>query len=337
MSTNQLMILFDHEDRIYRADEQISGKVVVEAATGLNCREISVRYQWRTHGSGDQNRGSEETLSLVEEGMKFLKGERREFPFRFDAPTDPLTYHGHYVNVDWYLKASMYIPGADDLDTEEDFLLVARESPAGNQSFFPLPGAAPSHPKIPWFTILLCILAISFLIIGGVFLLMPQPSVALSVIYFPVIGFFVAFIARKKIFALLFALKIDVKEVQVKPPTIHPGDRASCLVKFQTRGSVYLDKITVQISAEEYASKGSGSASTSLYYTLYKEQYLKSYGEQLAAGRLIAYECPLPIPLYAPPTFLTEDNSIKWSLSLKITCKRWPSWEKTIPITVSVQ
>ncbi len=150
-----------------------------------------------------------------------------------------------------------------------------------------------------------------------------------------VIGFLIALAARKSIFNLAFALKIDIKEVHVRPLDIHRGGQATCQIKFQTKGPVYLDNITALILARETAQSGVGSSTSTRSYTLYKKQYRKSYGEELEAGRWVTFECPVPVPSSAPPTFITPDNSIHWSLRLKITCKRWPSWEKTIPITVS--
>ena len=116
---------------------------------------------------------------------------------------------------------------------------------------------------------------------------------------------------------------------------MHPGEQVRCKIAFQTKGSIYLDSIMALIWAEEKASSGAGSSTSTLTYTLYKDQYLKSYREELEAGRWVTLECPLAIPAYAPTTFTTSNNSISWKVHVKIAYRGWPSWEKSIPIAVS--
>ncbi len=337
MSKNRLTIFFDREEPIYCPNEPVSGKVVVEAANNFSSQELWVVYGWRTHGWGNTDKGGEESFYILRTNVDFHNGDQREFPFEFMAPGDPATYHGHYVNIDWYLKATMLLPRAQITSDEVDFLLVGRESRgmfwSGDTSLIRTNlSFREKHPSISSILYMLLsgglIILVAFLLSG--FTLGIHPA-----IWIAWIGFLIALAARKKIFNLAFKLKINIEKVQVEPPIIHPGDVASCQIKFLTKIPVYLDHIAAVVRAEEGAVSGGGTRTQSHSFTVYKEQYIKPYGEELMEGRMITYDCPLPIPANAPPTFGGRNNSIKWSVQLKIACKRWPSWERTLPITIS--
>jgi hypothetical protein len=331
MTANRLRIVFDKNDCIFHTDEPISGKVVVEAAGEISCREIRLAYGWRTHGKGNTDKGDQANLSLINQDLKIHPGETREFSFRFDAPSYPLSYHGYYFNIDWYLKATLDILHAPDLSTEEDFLLVGKDPPKDDWPEYPR--QVETRPSVPSkssanFS------SNSLILVAGVilatFLLAIRP--ALGVVF---IALLIAFFFRKHIFNLAFKLKMDMKEVQIQPPEIHPGDRAACLISFQTKSSVYLDHIEVFVKAVERTVSGSGSRTSVFSSTLYEKQYDKSYREELAAGRWIIYECPLAVPPNVPANFYSSSNSIRWALVVKIACKGWLSYEKTIPFPVS--
>ena len=342
MST-QLRILFDKSDRKYCSGDLVSGKVVVDAQKEFSCGGLQISYAWRTHGKGNQDTGAKESIELVKGDVHFLKGDHREFPFRFNAPAVPLTYHGHYVNVDWYLEAKLDVNRLKALinvpsffSVEEDFLLIDSEPPLkdrlskmgdGITDYSPPSESSSSFSSLTDVLLLLTGIPIFFLAYflfsGG------YPAAAILLIVF-----LIALIVRKKIYDFAFKSKIEIKEIYLTP-VIHPGDRAGCRIQFRIKSSIYLDQIATTVLAVEYAVSGWGTRSQSYTFTTHKVQYSKPYREELAAGRWILYECPLPIPANAPTTFTANNNSINWSIHLKIACKRWPSWEKTIPITIS--
>jgi hypothetical protein len=120
----EIQITFDRLDRLYRSGETVSGKVVLQPDADRTYSKIWLTYRWRTHGKGDRDEGPEQSLALAEE-QYVGAGERREYPFSFPAPNGPVTYHGHYLNVDWYLTAHAQRGPVSHVKSEQDFLLLA--------------------------------------------------------------------------------------------------------------------------------------------------------------------------------------------------------------------
>jgi hypothetical protein len=99
---HQMQVLFDRADRLFRFGDEVTGRVVTVAGSDLRCRKVRISYSWRTHGKGDRDKGGADKLMLAEE-VFLTKGERQDFSFRFKVPVGPVTYHGHHLNVDWYV------------------------------------------------------------------------------------------------------------------------------------------------------------------------------------------------------------------------------------------
>src|SRR4051812_37999520 len=112
MSTCELRIDLDRPDPVYSPGEPIRGRVEVRAEADCRCRRLTLTREWRTHGRGNRAAGGRLELGLFEGAWR--PGEVAVYPFELDAPSGPFTYHGHYLNVDWYLRARADVPSAPD-------------------------------------------------------------------------------------------------------------------------------------------------------------------------------------------------------------------------------
>ena len=211
-----------------------------------------------------------------------------------------MTYHGYYVNVDWYLKASLNTQEflSPATHAEEDFLLLDQNTPID-----PLPALAPEEApnksKIEAF--------FRFLLeIGWVLLIMLlvtnfncQHNDAIPWIVMP-LALIIAWIARRKIINFVLERIIEVKEAQVKPLTIQPGDEVSCRLQFQANTSIYLDHITTVIRAKECSTRdreqGNNGKSTPFILSKPSNRTAKSL-RQGDGSPLIA---PFPFPPMHP-------------------------------------
>ena len=77
----------------------------VQAAQECTCQAVTLSRQWRTHGRGNRAKGSPRTMTLATKET-LPPGIPRRYPFEFKAPGGPATYHGHYLNLDWYVRAT---------------------------------------------------------------------------------------------------------------------------------------------------------------------------------------------------------------------------------------
>jgi hypothetical protein len=106
-----------------RPGELIRGQVQVDVDSDCRCDGLSIQVFWRTHGRGDGDEGKGETIQLFQ-GL-WSAEEESAYAFEFEAPKEPATYHGHLINVDWYVVASADIPwGIDPRSREVKFWLA---------------------------------------------------------------------------------------------------------------------------------------------------------------------------------------------------------------------
>jgi hypothetical protein len=235
-----------------------------------------------------------------------------------------LTYHGHNVNVDWYLKASLNTQEFFHPQThaEEDFLLLDRDRPAVPMAE-PLPEAEPNQSKTdalrPWLLALAPAMAVLLLVLLVLMFINFIPN-GISTCLMPgiLLILIIAWFARREIINFVMLRNIEIKEAQVDPLTLYPGDQARCHLQFQAKTSIYLDHIAAVVRAVERSTSGWGTRESTVKHTVYSKQTLKSYGEKLAVGRWITFDCCVSIPANAHPTFNVKDNSLAWFIDLKI-------------------
>jgi hypothetical protein len=354
MSKYILQVLFNRPDRTYRFNEEITGKVVLETQSELKCKQIWIDYGWRTHGQGNRDKGDQKKLTLLSEMTQFHSGGHREFPFTIKAPNGPVTYHGHAINVDWYITGHTDIPFAKDVKKEQDFLLLACESPSeiilGNISLSKaeLPAPPKTIPQFPLFQpniesgILTHrvkdkmhrIIAFTLYIIIGLIAILFIHSLPWYVIALLSIAYLLMFFGFPRILTAIASTKFDIHDLRVEPSVLYVGSLVTCHLAFQPKSSLYLDNIDVKLRADETAISNAGTQTVRNTYRAYEKTYTKSFHEKLLAGRYINLDCALPILLGAPATFESTNNSVKWFVGVKLKIGRWLSWEKTFPITV---
>ena len=107
MSSCQLQITFERENRTFTGGETIRGQVVIRTSTVLDCRSFKIERFWATHGRGNKDRGK--ISEQIFHTGRFPAGHTQAFPFRFEAPAFPFTYRGRYADnllraIDWAME-----------------------------------------------------------------------------------------------------------------------------------------------------------------------------------------------------------------------------------------
>jgi hypothetical protein len=119
-----LRIVLDKADRLFTSDDKISGSVEVRVNSDCAPKRFTMTWEWRTHGKGNPTKGRVREIEFPSRAWK--RGEQFSHRFSLSAPRRPFTYHGEYLNVDWYLSAQVDLPWASDPKTEEEALVVPR-------------------------------------------------------------------------------------------------------------------------------------------------------------------------------------------------------------------
>jgi hypothetical protein len=334
------------DKREYRPGETIRGTVQVATDAAVKCKALTVTLQWRTHGRGNRAQGVT-AFKQVFEG-EWTEGQQ-SYPFTFTAPPGPGTYHGHILNIDHYVTATADIPWSLDPKDEVEILLPAVDSahyPYGPEYKPPTELLQASHSGSNIGSLLLggcfgvpgCAISIGGLgfalsvLRGNMENVFPAIFMTLFGIPFMAVGFGVAFMLQKRRMA---QAKIGQPMVKVSPNPARPGERVTVQAILEPRGAITLADGKVSFKGLEQVVSGSGTDRTTHSHEVHNEERpLSTGGRNVQPGETVSLQESFTVPETAAPTFMADDNHLKWTVSLAIGIDGWPDWEQDYPLTI---
>lgn len=333
MSSCEIRIEPDRHDHVYKIGDRINCTVHVVVDKTVKCNGLIVRKSWYTHGRGNSSSGGTVTQSLFE--GEWQPGEYK-YPCSFEIDSGPLTYRGHYINVDWQIMARADIPWAIDPKASIDFV-VERNN---DKNYGNVPANAPD--KLPHYDpgkyqSLMLLVPLGFAAVGSGFAITGWMDNDLFNVFFGSIFVFVALIAGYKIIQNSLAQrKLGKVDIKIKPSSLQPGEEAVVTLGFTPNSAIDVNNITASLVAKEKAVSGSGTNRTTHIHSLHNEEYPLSSPRQLSKGLPVHHRLRISIPQDAPHTFIASDNSIEWQLVLTIDIDNWPDWSNSNPIQVLI-
>jgi hypothetical protein len=327
----------DEPGRAFQVGDEISGHVEVSVNAACTCNGLSITQHWRTHGRGNTARGSDESQTLF--NGDWSPGELHSYPFSFQAPPGPLTYHGHYLNVDWYLKAQADIPWALDPKAEAEYLLELGDADPRDLHQLTVPVGRGQHSGGPAFC--MALFFAPFIVgggagfLGGVGMTLSGNAEGL---FMMVWGFMFGGIPG---LILLFMLrntfaqrKLGPVELSFEPNRVQPGERARLRLGFQPRAEIKINTITATFKGQEVVVSGSGTNKTTHRHTLYEREH-EITGECTLRRREHAdFMVDFEVPDDAPWSFSASSNTLSWTCQVSIDIARWPDWNDEVPLVV---
>ncbi|MDP6635682.1 MAG: hypothetical protein QGG42_12340 [Phycisphaerae bacterium] len=310
MSKCDIVIEFDRDDRTFQAGEVISGKVYVTPKTNMPCDGVRVEIMWATHGRG--NSDSETIDALEYNGRQFLAGETVAYEFRFDSPGQPLTYHGHYLNVDHYVRARLDVPWSFDPKAAEEYILLP--GPACRPADEPRRLTKTGEPHRALGCVLAAVMVVA--VVSLLFAFLPVIIIAWAVA--AIVGFKLLrnSLAAKRLGETTFSLARD---------RAAPGETLPVSVEFSPKRSMRINAAIVVLKGVEQVVSGSGTNRTTHTKTLFKKHYALSNEAQLPAGKQMI-SGNIAIPTTDAWTFQADDNKVIWEMSLRVDIPNWPDW-----------
>lgn len=341
MSRCELAILLDRPDATYRPGELIRGVVTVGVNATCHCDDLSIELQWRTHGRGNIASGSPNKVSLGTH--EWSEGDTASHRFELIAPEGPVTYHGHFLNVDHYLVSRADIPWAIDPKAEAFVVLAPApiEVEAGQRGYREGPRAivrgAPgalvrSGSGSP---------AARFGC-GGFFLFCTALSAwaasdgaVAAMVFSPL--FLAASVALvvSGVRRLEMRQRLGTPDVVLTPPLPTRGDLLEATITLRPRATVTIRESSAKLLGQEIVKSGSGKHSTTHTHVLHSdegsfrhsESRLPAHGEQVL-------RVSFRLPPDAAPSFEATDNQVVWSLALAIEFHDCPEWSEQFNFTV---
>jgi len=322
MSKCRIVITFDRPDRIYYGGETVRGIAKVNVQDDTKGNGIKLTHRWRTHGRGNTDYGPEET-QILSEPQLLMAGEELVLPFQFLAPTYPVTYRGHLIYVDHYVRIDVDVPWAKNPSAEEEYLLRPGKPPTqmtGQRdqviSLKP-PVAAPGLlGKALLWIVLLVILGVI-----GAFAFFLLPIIAAVAIWYWV---------RK----MAVAARVGNVEVTMPHLIVAPKEPWPVAIRFTPRKSFTINSMTLKIVATESATSGSGSNKSTTTHPLFSEVYTIREGGLLIGGEAVDEKLIIDFPDTQAFSLDQSDNSIKWAAEIRIDIPRYPDWSKTEQLQV---
>lgn len=344
-------VIFDREDRLYKFGEVISGKIVVRSKSDCIYSKIWITYSWWTHGRGMRNYGYPNELVLSQKETFISAGEKMDFLFSFPSPDKPLTYHGHYLNVDWRVTAHVETSSGKVFKSEQDFLLL-RSDPikestlgylargeanyiSGNQM---MDNNATDFLEVKEKSKTILTFAFNllyFLFVVILFLCLDyfdKTKSGWALMVFPaglVLRYYLPKTIRK-----LSKKKVTLGSLSVKPRIAHSGSQVYCHLDFRINGNAYLKNIKFSTFVEERVTRIYYTNNITEFHVIHQNSYVKPYQEHFSDGKIVSLICPIPIAEDAPATFSSMNNRLDWYVKVQVRLKGWPDWVEILPITV---
>jgi hypothetical protein len=324
MSKCQISITFDRGDRVYYGGETVSGKVRLLVDQQTKSNGVKLTHRWKTHGRGNSDSGPPEEIVLVEP-RTLQAGEQFEFPFEVISPTHPVTYRGHLVSIDHYIRVDVDVPWARDPFAEDEYELRPGNRPelfTGERNKVVSLTAQPAATNVgPVVKIILWGL-LAFIIV----------VVAMTALFLlPIILIVVGFIWVKK-----KALKSRLGEVEVSVPhvVVAPTEDWTFGIRFTPRKSFVVNSICAELIAEESATSGSGTNKTTHKHKVLTERHVLREGGPVQIEDPVDEKMTITFPDTRAYSFELSNNSLKWTINFHIDMPGFPDWTHTQPLQI---
>jgi hypothetical protein len=351
MAKCDLRIEFDKQQRQYFVGDVVRGRIHVDVTADCTCNGLNLEGLWRAHGRGNQY----EQTCFTETAFtgQWLAGSSESYPFEFKVPAGPLTYHGHNLNVDWYISATVDIPWALDPSTEEDFVVAIEP---GDDVIVSIgsEGALPELEKylgesassVDGFEVsglevndgsqsmkslkpLIAFIFLGFTMVFGCVFgslgLSEFGYLGLCFTLFPLgiglTGFF--FMLRNTI----AERKLGEVKVELEPGAlVAPGGQVTVNVRFCPKVAVDVTSIIATFNGQERVIRGSGSNRTTHTHELFDSSITLCDSRQIGAGEEVVLTGQMELPDDAQYSFGAGDNFLEWKANVHIDIPRWPDW-----------
>lgn len=335
MSKCELSFELDRQPATYRPGQEVRGRVLVRVDATCRCEALEISLGWRTHGKGNRDQGTPRTERLGP--FDWGAGEQHQHDFTFKLPNGPVSYHGQYVNVDWYLKASADIPWAIDPNVETELLLEpapVEKTAAPSYRGAPQAVTAPlvQAPQASNAGITPAGMLVVMILVLGFFAYALWPFVDSQgrVLWLRVgILTFGALIAGRIAWPLLrnAAAKRKLGDVRLEllPAATTRGETVTVKVTIRPQRRATIRGVNIELLGEEVAVSGSRSHRQTHRACLHRVVLPVGVGERaLLAGEDASFEGCVELPPDAAPTFHSTDNKVQWTATAHVDIPAWP-------------
>lgn len=316
-----IQIELDDNKSSHAPGELITGTIVVKVLEQCRCEQLTLCCQRRARGGGVGDEIRSEPLLTVTVREEWLAGQELRYAFRLEAPGQPLTYHGHLVSVDWFLRAEAHVSWFLEPPhwAEEPFQLVPAETqPSAPAATGPGPDSCHTlEMEAPPSTSLGCLFSLGFF--------------ALFFLSVPLIERFPPLIPIAALSGVLLhqlwqrkpAWNRAMGRLWLDSAAVTPGGSTGLRVQLRPHKRLREHDLSVSLECVELVTRRDKEEETTLQEkAVYTAPLLTCTNRPLSAGELL--ELPsvsLAIPSGAPTSFKLENRELRWRLRLELKRK----------------
>ncbi|OVE74319.1 hypothetical protein BVX93_00210 [bacterium B13(2017)] len=316
-------ISLDDKDKIFKSGDVVSGKVTISAIQEIKCNKIIVELIWKTHGRGNRDSEVVDRIRDRESKITLTNHSTHTIDFSFNIPNSPLTYHGHYLNIDYYIRVTLDIPWAIDPEESKEILVQAgkidnylpfnyseEQKKPKNKKKFPLIVTIPLGIIVGALLIALLIFASwLFLIIGIVY-------------------------GIKRAMKWYAERKIGKVSLDCGNKIIYPNSKLKINLNFTPKEKCQINGIYSELKGFESVTSGSGTNSHTYSHDLHKEKVTLVSNYSCIRGNQLNFSHEIQIPDIQAYSFESSSNRIKWELKVHIDIPGCPDWRETIQLSM---
>jgi len=361
----KITIEFDREDPTYTMTEPVTGQVIVDVRRATRCDELELSCLLKTHGRGDRYKKEYEEIHLF--SGDWQPGEYA-YPFRIPIKSNQASYHGEYINVDWYLKAEADIPKSLDVSKEIDFLRMPESGSSSSEESFANSDYEIAKAQVNKKSLASIFGAIAIFLI----FLLPMGLALFSGVkpdYLPkFLQPLADYLASNEIIASdLFARVFDnfewlfftvvfsvfayaglkfwrqnkTNKILGKPKVTfesgnqaHPGDRIRGLLSFTPTRNASVRYFDAVLKCYERTTDTSGTSSSTYEHVHYEQPINMPFLSSVTNNLPVENEFEFQIPAGVPTSFKLGKNLLIWEVEMDMQIGRWLSWKSKTPIKV---
>ncbi len=345
MSKCDLEVRFASDDRTYKPGSRVEGDVVVTVDERVSCKGLRIELGWQTHGIGNTDRRVLDQVML--EPQQWSAGQAYSYPFSFTAPSQPLTYHGHFLNVDHFVAARVDLAWKIDPKVSEDYVLDAGPSSRDDYLAACTDFSQPPAGKPSW--------------VGKLFgwLLVPVIIVlllALLTMLIPILLLIGAVVLVRRHLAerRLGKVMVDLDAPTVKTGTdaggvaatasrmgsrwrrptyaLTPGESTRCRVRFTPKQDLAINGVKVTLVGKEQCRSGAGTNARTHVHKVHEEQVVLAEGASYMGRMPTEVGGTFTVPHTAAYSFKARENNLTWELQVVVDLPKWVDWKQDVRV-----
>jgi len=345
MSKCDLEVRFQSDDRTYKPGATVQGDVVVTVNERVSSKGLRIELGWQTHGIGNKDRRVLDQVML--EPQEWSPGQSYSYPFSFTAPSQPLTYHGHFLNVDHFVAARVDLPWKLDPRGSEDYVLEA--GPASRDDYMAacMDFSQPQAGKPSWVGKLFGWLLAPIIIA----LLLALLTVVIPILL--VIGVVVLvrrFLAERRLGKVMVDLDAPTVKTEKEAggmvatasrmgsrwrrPTyaLTPGESTRCRVRFTPKQDLKINGVKVTLVGKEHCRSGTGTNAKTHVHKVHEEEIVLAEETSYMGRMPTEVGGTFTVPETTAYSFKARDNNLTWELQVVVDLPKWVDFKQDVKV-----